>query len=146
MDMNGFIERFKKLATKRQNDNERGNAVYDRFFPSERYSVDFADNFCSEGWLQFDTDQDAHYFGVWLNPRLRVSLSYAEGDWTLVECPTRDSYLAEVQHMIEFYGEGQVATVIGAEGVVTVSQDRSEFLSENPAPIGIAEVLQEVLS
>jgi hypothetical protein len=123
--------------------NQRGNWLFRAFDSSERYKIDFADDFTSEGWLQFDTDQDASYFGVWVNPRHLCTLTYAEGDWTLVDCPDWEHYCAEVEDCIRFYGEGRVCAVIGGDGRQTdVRQDRSVFLTPDGKPIGLAEVLR----
>jgi len=113
--------------------NGLGNTVYrDHGYDCERYIVDFADDFKSDGWQQFDTDQDAWYFGVWVNPRQLCTLTYAEGDFTLVTCPSTNQYRAQVESMIEFYGESKIATAIDADGTVPVyRQDRDEFL---PSP------------
>ena len=109
--------------------NERGNCVRRGFAPSERYVIDFADDFTSDGWKQFDTDQDAHYFGVWVNPTRRLTLTYAEGDWTLVECPTAYHYNSEIRDAIRFYGEGFIAKAFDADGsMTTYCQNRDEFL------------------
>ena len=120
-----------------------GCTVRNTWRDSERYEVDFADDFTSEGWQQFDTDQDAHYFGVWLNPRHRVILTYAEGDWSLEECPTQDHYTAAVQRCIDFYQPGRIARVIGADGsAFDYCQDRSEFLKGEGAKLNnIGDVL-----
>ena len=109
--------------------NERGNVIHDWFAPAERYLVDFAPDFSSEGWEQFDTDQDAHYFGVWVNPVKELVLTYAEGDWSLIVCK---DYYAEIRSMIEFYGEGMICKAIDTEtGTVTKCvQDRAKFLEE----------------
>jgi hypothetical protein len=99
------------------------------FFPSERYAVDFADDFTSEGWEQFDTDQDAHYFGVWVNKTKFLTLTYAEGDWTLVECPDAAHYNAEIEDAITFYGEGFIAKAYDMDGTKTIfRQEREKFL------------------
>ncbi len=99
------------------------------FLPSERYIIDFAEDFNTEGWQQFDTDQDAHYFGVWINARQRLILTYCEGDWTLEECPSTDHYRDAVKRLCDFYGEGRICRVIDDKGGVTdYVQDRSEFL------------------
>lgn len=101
----------------------------------DRYVVDFATDFRSEGWQQFDTDQDASYFGVWLNPRTFQVLQYAEGDWQLIDCHDRDRYRGEVQRLIDFHAPGEIATVIDADGTVTViRQDRSAFLGDGLPP------------
>jgi hypothetical protein len=110
--------------------NQRGNQIHRLFMPDERYLIDFAPDFAAEGWQQFDTDQDAHYFGVWMNPKHRLTLTYAEGDWSLVECPDDAHYNAEVRNCCEFYGDGRIARVIDpAAGTVTdLVQDRAGFL------------------
>ena len=57
-----------------------------------------------QGWVQYDTDQDAWYFGVWVNPTMRCIVSYAEGDVTYVACPTEAIFRKEVDDMNDFYG------------------------------------------
>lgn len=94
----------------------------------DRYCVDFADDFNREGWKQFDTDQDAAYFGVWVNPVKLLTLTYCEGDWTLVECPDVERYNREIQRMIDHYREGEIATVIDRWRMTVYRQDRSSFL------------------
>jgi hypothetical protein len=106
-----------------------GNRIYRLFRPADRYLVDFDDHAGDEGWEQFDTDQDAHYFGVWVNPKLLLTLTYAEGDWALVECADTAHYNAEIQSAIDFYGEGFVAKTMDAAGNwTTYCQNRSVFL------------------
>lgn len=133
-----------KTGKRRASPNAHGNAVYDVFLPDERYMIDFAPDFTSEGWQQFDTSQDAHYFGVWVNRSKRLTLTYAEGDWTLVECPTVESYKAEILGMCECYGEGMICRTIDAEAshikpwsgpeprvtVTTYVQDRAKMFLE----------------
>lgn len=79
-------------------------------------------------WEQYDTSQDAWYFGVWANKaRLRI-LTYAEGDVTLVECPDAIAFNLEIESMNRFYGEGFVAKTIDLDGTLTTyRQDRNCF-------------------
>ena len=70
--------------------DKEGRVIQRAFRPSERYVVDFADNRTQEGWMQFDTNQDAPYYGVWVNPAKLQTLSYAEGDWSLVTCENKN--------------------------------------------------------
>ena len=109
----------------------RGNPIRRHFADTGRYMVDFATDFTAEGWKQYDTDQDAAFFGVWVNPSQRLTLCYAEGDWEVVSCPTVAAYNAELAIMGEFYGEGRIALVIdGATGAATeYRQDRAEFVA-----------------
>lgn len=110
--------------------NERGNTVFRWHRSDVRYLVDFADDYKAGGWVQFDTDQDAWYFGVWLSPGSLRTLTYCEGDWSLVRCPDREHYNAEVVDAIEFYGEGFFAKTIDhlTGEMTTYVQDRNEFL------------------
>jgi len=98
------------------------------FYPSSRYKVDFAKDFNSEGWKQFDTNQDAPYFGVWVNPKQFFSLTYCEGDWTLVECHNRERYNREMRCLCDCYSDGVIATVYGDGQKTVIKQDRSEFI------------------
>ena len=109
--------------------NYQGNTVHWLFMPSERYLVDFADDFTAEHWQQYDTDQDAAYFGVWVNPFALRTLTYAEGDWTLVSCLDNQRYNLEIESMNTFYGEGFIAKALDDNDVwTTYMQDREKFL------------------
>ncbi len=120
-------EKIKKLGEKSEVKN---GTIWRLFHPSERYSIDFADDFNSEGWKQYDTDQDAHYFGVWVNPVKFQVLTYAEGDWDFHVLGGREQFNAEIARMNEFYGEGFEFITIGAEGKTTYRQNRKEFYIE----------------
>jgi hypothetical protein len=79
-------------------------------------------------WEQYDTSQDAWYFGVWVNKRKRQTLTYAEGDLTLVECTDAIAFNLEIESMNRFYGEGFIAKTIDLDGTMTVyRQDRRGF-------------------
>lgn len=52
------------------------------FAPGDRYKYDFGVCSYANGWAQVDTGQDACYFGTWVNPELRQTLCYCEGDVT----------------------------------------------------------------
>jgi hypothetical protein len=66
-----------------------------------RYHYDFHEGL--EGWRQYDTWQDAAYFGVWVNVARRLIFTYAEGDRSLVVCLTEESFHAELASLAEFY-------------------------------------------
>ncbi len=84
--------------------NERGNTIERTWRSTERYEFDFELCIAQLGWEQYDTVQDAWYFGIWVNKEKREILTYAEGDITRVICPTEESYHAELASMAEFYG------------------------------------------
>ncbi len=132
--VNEFVTRL--FADEATMTNERGNEFRCAFLPSERYRIDFADDFKAEGWEQFDTDQDAPYFGVWVNKTTMQTLTYAEGDWVLVTCPDWEHYRAEIEDACRFYGEGfefkafDIDRGPGVPNLVTTyRQDRQRFLT-----------------
>lgn len=96
---------------------------------AERYAIDFAEDFKAGGWKQFDTSQDAWYFGVWVNPSRLGVLTYCEGDWSFEVCPGKDQYNALIRSMCECYDDGYVAKSIDVESGITTTlvQDRAEF-------------------
>jgi hypothetical protein len=123
------LEKFMKLQKKDNLLNENGCEIHRVFMDDERYTVDFASDFTAEGWEQYDTDQDAPYFGVWINQKKLLTLTYCEGDWSFVVCPNADAFNAEIQKMNTFYGSGFIAKVIDTDGSMTVlEQDRQSFL------------------
>ena len=116
--------------------NERGNTVLRSRRPNgSRYIYDFELCTPSDGWMQFDTDQDAWYFGVWVNPEKRETLTYAEGDVIRVQCPSVESYNAEIKDMCNFYGTTPEFVTIDPEKGERVAyyQDRKGFLIKEPA-------------
>ncbi len=110
--------------------NKRGNTVERHFITNgERYIWDFDDKFNESGWEQYDTSQDAWYFGVWINKKLLQVQTYAEGDLTLIKCPDTEHFNAEIEAMNTFYEEGFIAKTIDKDGkMTTYRQDRSQFL------------------
>jgi hypothetical protein len=120
--------------------NNQGNTVIHRHRSADRYIFDFDTDFRAAGWLQFDTDQDASYYGVWVNPRSFRTLSYCEGDVYLVVCPDAEHYNTEVRALCDCRGEGfemiacdmdaARSLLLGGEpkGQATVyRQDRNQF-------------------
>ena len=64
--------------------------IYRSFDPgADRYKYDGMFTY-AEGYAQVDTHQDAWYFGIWTNPKLKIIATYAEGDVT-VEVATTDA-------------------------------------------------------
>ena len=121
--------------------NERGNEIYrdgeaDRKVGlqrgTDRYFYDF-EGLKHPEWRQFDTWQDAWYFGVWVNVRQRMTFTYAEGDRSLVVCPTLESFRAELEDAERFYGPAPAAaTAIGLDGTVTKYYDPRPKADDDP--------------
>ena len=112
-----------KLLPGREN---RSAKIYERFDNASRYEIDFS---LTPGWLQYDTDQDADYFGAWVNPSDLLILTYCEGDWELVVYQSPILYDDQLTHMGEFYGVGHIAKVLDESGITTYRQDRAEFFA-----------------
>lgn len=109
--------------------NERGNTITDTFFlERSRYHYDGS---LGPAWRQYDTDQDAWYFGVWVNTAERTIITFAEGDESVTICPTAESFRAEIESMAEFYGPPPPAfKVIDADGVLTEYYDNRPTAEE----------------
>jgi len=75
------------------------------FIPIDRYHFDNKLK-VSDGWVQVDTSNDAHYFGVWANPFLKKVISYIEGDIVEVEGGTDEEFINEINEMNSFYDGG----------------------------------------
>jgi hypothetical protein len=71
---------------------------------SGRYHWDFGPCSSKYDWKQYDTDQDASYFGVWVHVEKRLILTYCEGDVSLVIAPDVEAMRKELASMAEFYG------------------------------------------
>tara|TARA_R100001163_G_scaffold64893_1_gene60319 strand:- start:170 stop:556 length:387 start_codon:yes stop_codon:yes gene_type:complete len=86
--------------------NDLGSNI-ERFFvgcEKDRYYFDFVYCTREKGWAQYDTHQDAVYFGVWIHKTKRQILSYCEGDVTIVHCHNDEMLQAEIESLHEFYG------------------------------------------
>ena len=117
--------------------NERGNSIYRDSDADQRvggrgqdrYFYDFGR---LQGWKQFDTQQDASYFGVWVNLAERKTFTYCEGDRTLVECPDDDHLKAELDDMVRFYGAPPPAFIAFEGDKTTGKWTRTKYYDERP--------------
>lgn len=69
---------------------------------SNRYKYDFT--LLQKGWQQWDTTEDASYFGIWVHPTNLKIFTFAEGDTILQEYTTAAAYEAELERLSDFYG------------------------------------------
>ena len=104
------------------------------FLECERYVIDFDDDLRADQWMQYDTDQDAAYFGVWVNPNQREVLTYAEGDWSLQSFATREDLIAQLEDMARFYGSPPPAFV-----AIDASGKTVRFFDDRPTADGQGE-------
>lgn len=85
--------------------NKLGSTLVDTFHPMiDRYGFDTRHCAPGDGWEQYDTSQDASYYGVWVRLATRETVTYAEGDVTHVQAPTVEAFRAELAAMEAFYG------------------------------------------
>ena len=108
-------------------ENEHGTLLFDRHVGGSRYWFD--ENLNPHLWEQYDTSEDAAYFGVWVNKSERCILTFAEGDITLGWSPTVEQFNAQIKAANDFYGGGYIARVLDPErGEATeYTQDRECF-------------------
>lgn len=98
------IEKFvKQHPSCKEHTNVRGNTVISGFLlDGDRYAFDAA--LLKQGWTQYDTEQDAWYFGVWVHLEEMMIFTYCEGDLILVKCPTKENLKAELDDAERLYG------------------------------------------
>jgi hypothetical protein len=109
--------------------NKNGSEVFrDLLIEGDRYVFDFKYCTPSKGWRQYDTSQDAWYFGVWIHIEDRKIVTYMEGDVVIITSPTLEIFRKEIQDMNEYYGDPPAwATVIDYDtGQVT------KYVEERP--------------
>jgi hypothetical protein len=84
----------------------------------ERYYYDMG--MCSgSDWCQFDTEQDASYFGIWVNIKDRKVVTFAEGDETIVTAENDTDFKAELQSIVKFYTPGRACATVNDKGEFT---------------------------
>ena len=126
------------FASAKETVNDRGNRVRHLILPGDRYLFDF--NLDLGIWEQLDTENDAGYFGVWINKTELRILSFVEGDLYLTLCPDPVSYDAEVSELCANC-KASPAYVVLSEGKAThYFQDRSQFFID-PAKAPETEAL-----
>lgn len=92
---------------------DRGSHSADRYYYDRRLTS-------ADGWEQYDTDQDAWYFGVWINTKKLETFTYAEGDTRHVIAPSVEAFRAELADLYEFYPQAPAFRAIDTEtGQVT---------------------------
>lgn len=91
---------------------DRGSHQADRYY--------YDRTLLAQGWQQYDTEQDAWYFGIWINPEKLETFTYAEGDTNHVIAPSIKAFRAELDRLYEFHPQAPAFISIDPEaGVVT---------------------------
>lgn len=131
--------------------NKHGNTVEYGFNADPDRSRYYYD--CGKGlpgdkadWKQYDTNQDASYYGVWVNFKTRQSFCYAEGDTTLVTCEDEAHWRLELESMADFHGPppGHIRSIDAVTGELTEHPLERPTI-ENPNPQSHGDMLRELL-
>jgi hypothetical protein len=72
---------------------------------TDRYAFDFGQCSTGKGYAQLDTAQDASYFGNWINPFKKQTVTFAEGDCTVITCDDEAEFVAKVRETCEWYAQ-----------------------------------------
>jgi len=101
-----------------------GSAIENKFVAcGDRY---YWDARCTKatGWSQYDTTQDAWYFGVWINKQERKIICYCEGDISITTSPDDKTFELEMQQLNDFHGTPPPAAIgYDADGTRTEYYD-----------------------
>ena len=73
------------------------------FCNTDRYRFDY--DICSykKGFAQIDTNEDASYFGNWVNFKNLELVTYCEGDLTVVKCENIEEFKNQLLKVVSWY-------------------------------------------
>jgi len=73
------------------------------FCNSDRYIFDY--DICSfkKGFAQIDTNEDASYFGNWVNFKSLELITYCEGDLTINKCENEEEFKNQLLKVVSWY-------------------------------------------
>ena len=91
---------------------DRGSHQADRYY--------YDRTLLAQGWQQYDTDEDAWYFGIWIHTEKLETFTYAEGDTNHVIAPNVEAFRAELARLYQYHPQAPAFISIDPEaGVVT---------------------------
>jgi len=91
---------------------DRGSHQADRYY--------YDRTLLAQGWQQYDTEEDAWYFGIWINTEKLETFTYAEGDTSHVIAPNVEAFRAELARLYQYHPQAPAFISIDPEaGVVT---------------------------
>ncbi|MDR7021033.1 hypothetical protein [Aeromonas salmonicida] len=91
---------------------DRGSHQADRYY--------YDRTLLAQGWQQYDTDQDAWYFGIWIHTEKLETFTYAEGDTSHVIAPNLEIFRAELMRLYQYHPQAPAFISIDPEaGVMT---------------------------
>lgn len=110
-----------------------GNPIYDLgLLPNtERYTFDFKLCKSEDGWQQYDTNQDAWYYGIWVHIEGRLIVTFCEGELSVVHCENDARLKEHLDSMAKFHGDPPPAfKVINEDGSVSLFYDERPTVEE----------------
>lgn len=107
-----------------------------RFFNgmTDRYSFDGGLCSARNGFAQVDTKQDASYYGNWANPFTRTTVSYAEGDITIIECDDDAEFVQKVRNDAAWHDQA-------GYGPMRIDPMGNESIREHFVSLGLEDLL-----
>ncbi|MBL0665587.1 hypothetical protein JD488_02545 [Aeromonas jandaei] len=91
---------------------DRGSHQADRYY--------YDRTLLAQGWQQYDTEEDAWYFGIWIHTEKLETFTYAEGDTSHVIAPNVEAFRAELARLYQYHPQAPAFISIDPEaGVVT---------------------------
>lgn len=85
---------------------------------ADRYYYD--QTLLAQGWQQYDTEEDAWYYGIWINTEKFETFTYAEGDTSHVIAPNIEAFRSELARLYQCHPQAPAFISIDPEaGVVT---------------------------
>lgn len=70
---------------------------------ANRYTVALDHCRADDGWMQYDTNQDSVWFGIWVHHERREIVTFEEGDVVQQFFDDEVEYRAELEKMADFY-------------------------------------------
>ncbi|MGL5092190.1 MAG: hypothetical protein ACRC8B_14900 [Aeromonas sobria] len=91
---------------------DRGSHQADRYY--------YDRTLLAQGWQQYDTEEDAWYFGIWINTETLETFTYAEGDTNHVIAPNVGAFRSELARLYQYHPQAPAFISIDPEaGVMT---------------------------
>lgn len=100
---------------------------------TDRYEFDFRCSY-ENGFAQFDTKQDASYFGTWVSPLERKIVSYCEGDLTIQRYDEDEEFIAALRELVRWNEER-------GYGPARIDPGFSEKMKADFGKLGLADIL-----
>lgn len=120
------VDRLLERAEEKRKDDLGQSIRQTLLVAADRYLFDFGLD--RDEWEEFDTENDASYFGIWLNKSKLQTLHYVEGDVSFTQCDSPESFDSEVAALCSFYKAAPAFTSFDENWTATqYYQDRSEF-------------------